>query len=270
VRGVFFRKKKVGPEYYYERGEECLQNGNYQWAIESFTKAIEFNPGLEMAYYRRAEAYRKLGKIREVISDCIRFLETDRRQPDMAEDFDDALKEAFKIARRGWEQDRAKEEIISFGIPALLDELIEEYDPRREYADKRFYQLSLSWLGESPARDARRIGFVQLLRGKFDEAIEELNRSVEESPEDPDTYYFKGVALLGKRKTEESKRGIFKRGERAEELSQRARENFEQAIKRNQSLRLCPDCGYRTSSRTNFCIHCGSRLLSGNRVQNNV
>jgi tetratricopeptide (TPR) repeat protein len=267
---VFFRKKKVGPEYYYERGEECLQNGNYQWAVESFTKALEFNPGLEMAYYRRAEAHRKLGKTREAVSDCIRFLETDHRQPDMAEDLNDALKEAFKIARRGWEQDRAKEEIISFGIPALLDELIEAYDPKGEYTDEKFYKLALSWLGERPDKDSRLIGFVQLLRGKFDKAVEELDRSLEESPENPDTHYLRGVALLGKRKTEEDKRGIFKRGERADELSQRARESFEQAIKLDQSLRLCLNCGTRTSSRTNFCMHCGCRLFSADQLQNKV
>ena len=57
-----FRRKKVGPEYYFERGEECLESGNYEWALESFNKAIEMNPGLEMAYLQRGRVYQELGK----------------------------------------------------------------------------------------------------------------------------------------------------------------------------------------------------------------
>ncbi len=262
---MFFRKK-VGPEYYYDRGEDCLKEGNYQWAVESFTKAVEFDPGLEMAYYRRAEAYRKMGREKEAVLDCIRFLEADRRQPDMVEDYNDVVKEAFKMASRGWDQDRVKEEIIAFGVPALLDELIEAYDPRREYADKKFYQLALSWLNDGKVRDARRIGFVQLLRGKYDEAIKELNKSVAESPDEPVSYYLRGVAYLGKKRLEEGKSSIFGSKERASEFSQQAHESFKQAIDKDLNLRLCPDCGYRAASPTNFCMHCGGRLLTANQT----
>jgi len=263
VSSVFFRKRKVGPEYYFERGEECLNNGNYPWAIESFTKAIEFNPGLEMAYYRRAEAYRKLGKNREAVWDFIKFLEADRRQPDMAEDFSDAMKEAMKIARRGWEKDRVKEEIISFGIPGLIDELIEGYDPLKEYADKRFYQLALSWLEGNLKPDTRRIGFVKVLSGKYEEAIKEFDRGIEESPGNPDMHYFRGVAILSLKKKAEGRRGIFNRGEGVDELSEQARESFEQALMMGYGWRLCPGCGCRAPSETNFCAHCGGRLLTG-------
>lgn len=262
----FFRKK-VGPEYYYERGEECLKEGNYQWAIDSFTKAMEFDPDLEMAYYLRAEAYRKMGMKREAILDCIKFLETDRRQPDMVEDYRDVMKEAFKMARRGWDKDRVKEEIIAFGIPTLLDELIEAYDPKREYADKQFYQLALSWLNGCETRDTYRIGFVQLLRGKLDEAIEELNRSVEEFPDEPLQYYLRGVAYLGKKRLEEGKASIFGSKERTGEFSQLAHESFRMAVEKGPGLRLCPDCGYKASSTTNFCMHCGGRLLTADAAQ---
>ena len=262
---MFFRKK-VGPEYYYERGEECLKEGNYQWAIESFTRAVEFNPDLEMAYYRRAEAYRKMGKEREAILDFIRFLETDKRQPEMVEDYKGVMKESFKMARRGWERDRVKEQIIAFGIPALLDEQIEAYDPRGEHADKQFYQLALSWLNDSEVRDNRRIGFVQLLRGRFDEAIDGLNRSVEESPDEPVSYYLRGVAYLGKKRVEEGKLSILGSKDKARELSQLAHDNFKHAVDKDPNLRLCPNCGYRAPASTNFCIHCGGRLITANQA----
>lgn len=263
MSSVFSRKRKVGPEYYFERGEECLNKGNYQWAIESFTKAIEFNPGLEMAYYRRAEAYRKLGKNREAIWDCIKFLETDRRQPVMAEDFTSAMKEAVKIARRDLEKDRVKEEIISFGIPGLIDELIEGYDPLKDYADKHFYQLALSWLGGNLKQDTCRIGFVKVLSGEYEEARKEFDRGFEENPGTPDMHYFKGVALLGMKKKAERGRSIIRRGESMDGLSEQARESFQQALMMGYGWRLCPRCGCRMSSETNFCAHCGERLLTG-------
>lgn len=259
---MFFRKRKVGPEYYLERGEECLRNGNNEWAAESFTNAIEFDPGLEMAYHGRAEAYMKLGRRREAVWDCIKFLETDRRQPDMAEDLDDVLRESMKMARRGWEKDRVRDEIVSYGIPDLIDELIEGYDPRGEYPDHRFYQLASSWLVENLKEDSLRIGFIHLLRGRYDEAIEEFDRGIVAGSGTPEAYYFRGVALLGKKKKAEGKRGVFNRGESAEELSGRAREDFKQALKGGYGWRLCPGCGYRASSETSFCANCGSKLLS--------
>jgi tetratricopeptide (TPR) repeat protein len=262
---VFFRKKKVGAEYYFERGEECLRNNNVQWAIESYTKALEFDPGYEVAYLGRSDAYKMAGRTREAVLDLIKFLETDRRQPDMAEDLDDALREAVKIARRGWERDRVEAEIVSYGIPVLLDDLLKEYDPNKEYSDKRFYKLAFKWLDEESDRDGRHIGFVQVLRGRYDEALKELSRWVEAHPDDSDSHYLRGVACLGKMK--DGRAGSRVRGEVGVPLHHLAHESFEQAVKADPRWRLCPVCGYRTVLQMIFCMHCGGRLLIGNRVK---
>ena len=87
---------------------------------------------------------------------------------------------------------------------------------------------------------------------------------MEDSPDEPVSYYLRGVAFLGKKKLEMGKASIFGSRERANELSQQACESFRQAINKDLNLRLCPDCGYRASSRTNFCMHCGGRLLTAN------
>jgi len=244
---MFFRRRKVGPEYYFERGKECLDRGDYQWALESFNKAIDFNPNFEMAYYKRAEVYKKLGKIREAVWDCIKFLETDRRTPGTAKDLKEALKEGINIARMDLQRNKMKEEILSFGIPTLLEELIEGYDPEGKYNDTHFYDLALSWLEKSSPKNGYYIGFVQLLKKDFGKAIKAFDEAIKENPENPHAYYFRGVALIKK--------------EKVKELSERAYSNFEQALKSGFKWRICPECGYRTSSTMNFCMRCGIKLL---------
>jgi tetratricopeptide (TPR) repeat protein len=256
---MFFRKKEVGPEYYFERGEDCLKRGDYHWAMVSFSKAIEFKPDYEMAYHRRAEAYKGLGKTREAVWDYIKFLEVDHRMPGMAGDFKEAVKESINIARMDWQRDRVKDEIISFGVPALLDELMEGYDPEGEYSDTRFYDLALSWLERSPGENRHYVGFVLLLKGDFDKAIREFDEAIKEDPKNPNTYYFNGVTLLKKMK----KFKPMRRMRKVEELSEMARMNFEQAMKKGFEWRVCPECGYRTPSKTNFCMRCGEKLLVG-------
>jgi len=257
---MIFRKKKTGPEYYFQRGEECLKSGNYQWAIESFSKAIEFNPGFEMAYYQRAEIYKKLGRMRESVSDYIKFLEVDRRQPGMAEDLDDVLKEGFNIARRGWQKDKAKQEIISFGIPKIIEELMEGYDPLKGYNDTQFYDIALSWLKANTSKRKHDLGFVLLIKKDFNEAIKELDKIANKGTENPYVYYFRGVALLNKKEKLEQKGSRFGRKEEKIELFKRAQENFRKALEKGFKWRICPKCGYRTTSM-NFCLRCGSKLL---------
>jgi len=259
---MFFRKKKSSPDYYFERGKQCLDRGDHRWALESFSKALEFNPDFEMAYYKRAETYKAMGKIREAVWDYVKFLEVDHRSPDMAEDLDDALKGAFKIARRDWQRDRAKQEIIAFGVPNLLEELMEGYDPRGEYADKGFYKLALSLLDPSSPENRYYIGFVQLLKKDLNRALEEFYGAIEENPENPDAHYFRGVVLAKMMALTEKKGTTSGRAKKMKELSDGAGSNFERALEMGFKWRICPGCGYRTSSTMNFCMRCGKKLLA--------
>ena len=49
-------------ETYYARGLEHSKNGNYELAIENFTKAIELKPNYADAYYSRSKAWLHLGE----------------------------------------------------------------------------------------------------------------------------------------------------------------------------------------------------------------
>ena len=259
---MFLRKKKSSPDYYFKRGNDCLKRGDHRWALESFSNAIEFNPDFEMAYYKRAETYKAMGKAREAVWDYVKFLEVDHRSPDMAEDLDDALKEAFSIARRGWQRDKAKQEIMAFGVPNLLEELMEGYDPGGEYADAGFYKLALSLLDPSSPENRCYIGFLQLLKKDYSRALEEFDRAIEESPENPDACYFRGVVLAKTMELIEKKGSMSGRVDELSELSKEACSNFERALEMGFKWRVCPGCGYRTASTMNFCMRCGKKLLA--------
>lgn len=248
---IFFQKKKAGPEYYLERGEECLSREDYHWALESFNKAIEFDPNLEMAYYKRAEVYKKLGRAREAVWDYIKFLEVDHRVLGNVQDVKDVLKETINVARMELQRNKSREEILSYGIPTILLELIEGYDPDGTYTDLRFYDFSLSWLEDSSQKNWYYTGFVQLIKTDFDKAIKDFDKAIEENPENPNAYYFRGIALIKKMKIKE----------KTKEISEEAFSNFEQALRKDFKWRICSGCGYKTSSTVNFCIRCGKKLL---------
>lgn len=258
---MFFRRKKVGPEYYFKRGNECLGRGDYHWALESFSKALEYNADFEMAYYKRAEAYKGMGRIREAVWDYVKFLEVDHRIPGMAEDLDDVLKEAFSIARKDWQRNKARQEILTFGIPKLLEELMEGYDPEGEYKDTKFYDLALSLLDPGSPENRYYIGFVRLLREDFDKATEDFDGAIEKAPENPDAHYFRGIVLVKKMKLLEKNARRSRHVEKMKELSEAAYSSFEQALRRGFKWRICPKCGYRTASTMNFCMRCGKPLL---------
>ncbi len=258
-----FRRKKVGPEYYFERGEECLQNENYDWALESFSKAIEMNPALEMAYYHRAHVYQKLGKMREAMKDFAMFLEVDSRGYEGAGDMKEFVSASIKNAQLMMQRDSIRNEIRTYGIDRIVEEFMEEYDPKQEYRSNELYKLILSDLKKSSPTKWPYVGFVQLIRNKINEALEGFDKAIEENPGDPVSYYFKGVALL--KNVEEVKKSsmIFRKEERIKELSLKSHSSFMQALEKGLSSKLCPECGYKTRNlELGFCMYCGKKLLS--------
>lgn len=262
----FFRRKKAGSEYYFERGEECLKREDYRWALESFTKAIEFNPGFEMAYYKRAEVYKKLGETRKALEDYVMFLETDRRSYETAEGLKDVLPAVWKNAQLEVQRGKARDEIRSYGIVNIVKELMEEYNPGKEYLSRNLYGFLLSELKKGSLKQRKYIGFVQLLRENLGKAVEEFDDVIKENPRDPDLYYFRGVALLKKMEELREKGFVARRNERVKETQEKAYSSFMQALKAGFCGGLCPECGYRTRNpELSFCMYCGKKLLTARR-----
>jgi tetratricopeptide (TPR) repeat protein len=246
-------------EYYFKRGQECFDKRDYHWAVESFSKAIELSPGHEMAYFMRSEAYKKLGMAREAAWDCIKFLEIDNSSPGTTFDISsvvgivkgvvDFASDLSKSARVSEMRVQAQQEIFSFGIPKLLEEIMEGYLPEGEYDDIRFYRLALGWVEKGYYR-----GFAHLLLKDFDEAIEEFDEAIIKDPANPNAHYFRGVTFLKKMEKDENR-------EASSGYLERAYSDFGQALKNGFKCRICPGCGYRTDSALGYCMLCGRKLL---------
>ncbi len=69
------------PKRFFKVGEDFMLAGNYQDAVDQFTRAIDLQPDYDKAYLARADAYEKLGLIREAAQDFDRaatFLDKDQ------------------------------------------------------------------------------------------------------------------------------------------------------------------------------------------------
>jgi tetratricopeptide (TPR) repeat protein len=76
-----FNAQAQNPKRFFKAGEDFILAGNYQDAIEQLTKAIDLQPDYDKAYLARADAFEKLGMIREAAEDYDRattFLEKDQ------------------------------------------------------------------------------------------------------------------------------------------------------------------------------------------------
>ena len=74
-RGPEARQKRREAVIHNNRGVAYANTGDYDLAIEAFTKAIELNPNLAMAYSNRGGAYRDKGDYGRAIEDCTTAIE---------------------------------------------------------------------------------------------------------------------------------------------------------------------------------------------------
>lgn len=57
------------------KGDELVENGNFEAAIENYTQALESDPGSAEAYFKRAGCKRNMGKLEEAIADFDKVVE---------------------------------------------------------------------------------------------------------------------------------------------------------------------------------------------------
>ena len=57
------------PKKFFKAGEDFMETGNFEDAVDQFSKALELDPDFTNAYLARAEAFEKLGKLPEAFDD---------------------------------------------------------------------------------------------------------------------------------------------------------------------------------------------------------
>ena len=82
-------------ETYYNRGLDHAKNGEFQLAIEDYTKAIELNPEYADAYYRRSKTWLHLGEVEKAKSDM-------KSASSIGIDSATALDETLRNYKRAW------------------------------------------------------------------------------------------------------------------------------------------------------------------------
>ena len=97
-------------EFYFKRGVEHEEKGQYDRAITDFTKALELNPRLAKVYYK-GNAYLKKGQYDKAITDFNKALELDPQYArsylgraivyTMRKDYDKAWEAAHQAQRLG-------------------------------------------------------------------------------------------------------------------------------------------------------------------------
>ena len=201
--------------------------------------------------------------MREAVEDYAMFLEVDSRGYEGAGDVKELVSASIKNAQLMMQRDGVKNDIRSYGIDRLVDELMKEYNPKQEYRSNELYKLILSDLKKASPKQWHRLGFIQLIRNEIDEALEDFDNAIEESPGDSIPHYFKGVTLLKNIEKIKHSSMVFRKEEKIKELSLKAHSSFMQSLKNGLSSKLCLECGYKTSNpELGFCTYCGKKLAS--------
>ena len=168
-RGPETHQKRRDAAIHNNRGIACRDKGEIDRAIENFTKAIELNPDLAIAYSNRGVAYGEKGDIDRAIAD---FTEAIELQPDFA----DAYYNRGIAYHEKREYDRA---IVDYTMTiGLKPDLVEAYNNRgNAYSERR----------------------------EFVQSIKDYSKTIELKPQLAEAYYNRGEAWLHLGEWEEAK-----------------------------------------------------------------
>lgn len=63
------------PLFLKDKGDALFQAGNFEGAVNAYSKALELDPEMVPGYSNRAACFLKLGKFTEAAADCTKTLE---------------------------------------------------------------------------------------------------------------------------------------------------------------------------------------------------
>ena len=125
---------------WYNLGYDCMMGGDYEGAVENFTKAIEADPTQVYFYDDRGRAYANLGKYDEAITDYKTAIEID---PDYIFPYSDL---AFAYYHKG----DLESALESFTVALDIDPVGSTYNARADvYRQLGRYDEAMADIGEA-------------------------------------------------------------------------------------------------------------------------
>lgn len=116
---------------YYKTGLTFVEAGNYQDAIDQFTKALDLEPEYTQAYVERARSYEAYGDLKNAADDLKRALVFEQKEPELYYDAArvnfslERYKDALQLVTQSTELDRKSE--TSFRLLARIQLALEDY-----------------------------------------------------------------------------------------------------------------------------------------------
>ena len=170
------------------------RNEEYSKAIERFTKAIEINPQLSIAYNNRGVAYRRQGDIDLAIQDYDRAIELN---PYSARAYNNR---GVAYRRQGNRNDAIQD--FNKAIELNPDHARAYYSRGVAYRQQGNHNLAVQdfnkaiELNPGYTRAYYSRGFAYQDQGKHDLAIQDFNKAIELDPDYARAYYSRGVSML--------------------------------------------------------------------------
>lgn len=195
-------QKDEDPSALEERAREELDSGNYQAAVELFSRAVELDQGLLSAWDGLADAYWSLGDTKSAINALVDALTVNEAVPWMYE----------KLGHLYWDAGEYDYAIQSY-------EYAIELDPEWSYAYHSLADLYYELGDLQPALESfqraleanpdridivERIGYTYLDVGNIEMAISSFERAVEQDPAYGWNHYGLAEAYLGAGRYEEA------------------------------------------------------------------
>ncbi len=207
----------------FDDGLDALMKGEYEKAIERFTRALDEDPGRREALLYRGIAYLESGRAGEAVQDLTRYLERERTV------------EGYYHRAMAWMElrklDRAEEDLSAalrldpedaevWTVRGVVRALQERYAEALEDVDRAIE------LGHPDGWRNRAVVLERM--GRLEEALQSWDRAVEARPEDPEIWARRGLLRLRLQRVEEGRRDLERawrgRGKLNPELQNQVRE----------------------------------------------
>ncbi|MEM3361735.1 MAG: AAA family ATPase [Candidatus Anstonellaceae archaeon] len=170
----------VDAKFYYEKGNELFEQGEYQKAIENYNKALLLNPAFSECYFNKALCYYNLKDFDTSIEEYTKALEFDPENPVIYNNRGDAYYRKQEFQKAISDYDRAialnKEYLKAYYNRGLAYACMEDY----EKAVEDFSKVISINPEFADAYHVRGLAYEYL--NKFDEAINDFQKALELNP----------------------------------------------------------------------------------------